>query len=390
MQKMGLTTAELRSYHRALVNDHTRSIRIEVLNLDGESLASITPTFLSGQVVINRRADIRRVLTLQFSDPGHALNFDSESPGDGVLYADRMLRVYDTIRYVDPTDGQPHRVTCIPFTGPVVRFQRTGDIVDVEAHGKERLASGEMWRPLTIKKRTKKTDAIRTIMEDRAGESRFSFPTVATRMPKTRSLDRFASPWKHARRIARSMDRQLYYTGPGVLKLRELPSTPLFTFNTGPHGEITSDVAISNDLDNLRNVVLVVGGKPKGAKRRVRAKAIAPPNHPLSPERLGRNGQPLFRVERIEDDSLRSRKECQRKANRVLEDRLRSVITAAFQSVPIPHLEEGDLIRVRTDGGVITTRFDEGVLPLHTEGDASMRVGYIENTYPRRRRIRRR
>lgn len=384
MQRMGLTRAELRAYHKALRDNQTRRVRVAVQNLDGETLAHLTPTVLDGQVIVDLDAEVTRTLTMQFLDPNHALNFDSDSPDDGALYADRMLRVYYSVRVPD----LGRHVSCVVFTGPLVKLDRNGDVVTIEAHGKERLALGELWRPLAIKKGTPKVDAVRTLM-DQAGETRYAFPTLKTRLPKRKSVNRFQSAWKVARHIAHSMDRQLFYPGNGICTMRHYPRTPLFTFNTGERGEVVSDVAISNTMDDFRNVVLVVGGKPKGAKHRVRARAIAPKHHPLSPDRLGRNGQPRFMVEKIEDDSIRSRKEARRRAERVLEDRLRSVAQVTFDSVPIPHLDPGDWVRVRTDDGVVSFRLRQFSIPLGTEGEQVMPIGYLKKTDVSRRRIRR-
>lgn len=388
MQHLGLTRAELRIYHRTLRYPHTLRIRVAVLNLEGEQLASISPRVLDGQIVVDRRGPVKRVLTMTFLDPKHALNFDSDSPDDGALYRDRMLRVYYSVRV--PDLGK--HVTAVPFTGPVVKFSRQGATVTVEAHSKERQAMGNLWRPLTLKKGTPKVDAIQTIME-RTGETEFRFPSLKSRLPKTRSLGRMAKPWNAARRIARSMDRQLFYDGRGTLHLRQMPSKVGFTFNAGPQGEVVGEPSITVDMDGFKNKILMVGGKPKGAKHRVRGHATAPDRHPLSPVKLGRNGEPYYEVERRENDHLRSKKECHRRAERILEDRLRASVDVAFDSVPIPHLDEGDLVRLRTvDGTVVEFRLDRFVLPLTTPAEGgdgpTMTVGYLKRRYPNRRAIR--
>lgn len=391
MQRMGLTRAELKTYHRALAGDHARRVRVNVLNLEGDTLTHIDPVILDGQIVVEYvegtaldEDRVSRTLTMTFLDPDHRLNFDSESPGDGALYADRKLRVYYSIR----VDDLGRWVTTVPFTGPVVSFRRSGAVVDVTAHSEERLALGDLWEPLTIKKGTKKVDAIRLIME-RTGEKRFELPSLASRLPKTRSLDRFASPWSHAQRIARSLDRQLFYDGRGRLILRKLPGTPVFTFNTGRGGEVLGDATVSHSLGNFANLVLVIGAKPKGAKQRVRAQAVAPRQHPLSPWRLGRNDRPRYVVERIDDDTVRSEKEAQQRAERILEDRLRSVVDVQFDSLPIPHLDPGDLCRLKTSEGTVTFRLRTFSIPLGTDGDPVMPVGYIKRTKaPTRRSLR--
>lgn len=388
MQKLGLTRAQLAAYHDTLRSSHTRSVEVEVLNLDGQEVARLAPRLLDGQVTVDLDAEVTRTLTLSLLDPNHKLDFDSDSPDDGALYADRMLRVTYTVRV--PGVGL---VDCVVFTGPIIKLDRNADVVSVEAHGKERMALGELWRPLNIKKGTKKTEAVRTILE-RTGERRFAFPDLKTRIPTRRSLDRFTPGWTHARKIAESMNLQLYYPGNGVCVLRDWPSKVMYTFSTGNGGDVLSDIAISNNMDDFKNVVLAVGAKPKGSKHRVRYAAVA--SGILAPGRMGRNGQPRYMVEQIEDDNLRSVAECKRRAERVLEDRLAQMVEVTFDALPIPHLDPGDKVRVKTtgdgggqDGDVVTFRLRRFTIPLGTDGDPVMSVGYLKKTYPNRRAIRR-
>src|SRR5690606_33235533 len=93
MLTLGLTSNERRAFEEALRSSHTRKIEVEVLNLDGKRLSTISSQLLDGQVNVDLDADVSRSLTLSFLDPAHALNFDTDSPDDGAVYADRMLRV---------------------------------------------------------------------------------------------------------------------------------------------------------------------------------------------------------------------------------------------------------------------------------------------------------
>lgn len=387
MRRLGLNADERTAYHRALRSSQQRRIRVAVLDLDGRQVGNISNRILDGQIVVDANATVTRMAMLQILDPRRTLDFDSNTPDDGALFADRMLRIHYSV-FVAELDQW---VSCPVFTGPVIKLDRNGDILAVEAHGKEHLAMGEMWRPLHLEKGTKKTDAIRTILE-RTGETRFDIPDLKVRLPKPQSLGRFAVPWKVARKKANGMDRQLFYPGDGVCTLRRRPTTPVFTFTEGEDGEVVGDVAVSHTLDDLKNVVLVRGGKPKGAKRRVQAVAIADPSEPLSPNPdrgLGRNGQQRYLVHRIDEDSIKSKREAQRKADRVLEDKLRQTVDVTFDSMPIPHLDAGDLVRVRTDEATWTFRLDRFTLPLGVEGDQTMAVGYLKKTGIDRRRIRR-
>lgn len=382
MQRMGLSASELAAYHRALRTSHPIRVRVAVQNLSGDTLATITPRILSGQITVDMGAEVSRILEIEFLDPHRALNFDSDSPDDGALYADRMLRVLYSV-WVEELGRY---VTAIPFTGPITKFERTDDVVSVEAAGKETFALREAWRPLTIRKTTAKVDAIRTILEDRAGENRFDFPATSVNLPARAALHRHDQPWKRARRIASSMNRQLFYPGTGRATLRKWPGTPLFTFR---EGDFILSPTVSNTMDDFANVVEVIGGKPKGAKHRVRYVATAPAEHPLSPQKLGRNGVPSYVVHTIDNDHVRSVVEARRLAERVLRDRLRQNVEVACDVIPFPHLDDGDLVRFDMGSATITSRLRRWTLPLHVDGNPPMSVGWNRNTIIRKRRIRR-
>lgn len=394
MQKLGLTNAERKAFHTTLRSSHTRRIIVRVLDLDGSVRADLSDRVLDGEVVVDGHATVTRSLSLSLLDPRHTLNFDTDSPDDGALYADRMLEVVYSVYVPDLSDHVNVRV----FTGPVTKLDRKGDVVDVEAQGKEALAMGEMWRPLVLKKGTPKTAAIRMILKQRAGETRFDLPDRSARLLKTASYDRWTKPWKAAKAIARSMDLQLFYDGRGVAILRHLPRRPVYTFNTGTGGEILSDVAISNTMEEVVNTVVVRGGKPKGAKEAIQVTAVADRKHPLSPWRLGRTIKdddgtdviiPRHHVERIEDGHIRSVKEARKRADRVLDDRLTSTVDVTLDVLPLPHLDPGDKVRVVTDDLSVAFRVWAFTIPLSAEGSPVMSLGYHKKTTINRRRIRR-
>lgn len=389
MQKLGLTNAERGVFHQTLRSSHTRRIIVRVLNLEGDIKADVSERVLDGEVVVDHNAEVTRSLTLSLLDPNHTLNFDTDSPDDGALFADRMLQVIYSVR----VEGLTERVNVPVFTGPVTKLDRKGDVVDVEAQGKEALAMGAMWRPITLKKGMRKTTAIRTILEDRAGETRFDFLDLDQLrnpgLPKARSYDRWTTPWEAAQRLARSMDLQLFYDGRGVATLRHLPRKPVYTFNDGTGGEILSDVAISNTMGDVINTVVVVGAKPKGAKEHVGAVVVADKSHPLSPWRLGRNGVPRHLVYRVSDTSIRTHERAKAKADRILKDRLLSTVDVTLDVLPIPHLDPGDIVRVVSGDIDVHFRLRQFTIPLGASGDPVMSLGYHKKTTANRRRIRR-
>ena len=392
MHPLGISTADYREFIKALASPHSIRVDVAVLNLDEDELARITPVVLDGQVDVDADAQVTRSCSITFLDPNHALHMDSESPDDGALYADRMLRITYSVLVSAISD----RVDVDVFTGPIVAFDRTGDEVRVEALGKESLALGFMWRPLTIKKGARKVDAIRSILEDRYGETMFDLPSLPARIPKVVALGRSAAGWLRATRIAHSMNRQLFYDGSGVCRMRQRPRRPIFTFLAGraTGSNVTGKVTISHDFTDIANAVHMRGGKPKGQKKAVEAWVVAQRSHPLSPTRLGRRNaagklSPRYLVREESNDNIRSKAEATQRAQAILDDALLEVVGVSFTCLPIPHLDPLDVVRVVTDDFAANVRVRKFSLPLGPSGE--MTFGYNSRvTRPDRGAIRRR
>lgn len=390
MMTLGLTTAERRLYEAALRTHHTRRVSVDVLSLDENVLSSVSHVLLDGQVNVDADADVTRSATLTFLDPSHAMNFDTDSPDDGALYADRLIR----IRYGVHVPALERYVWATVFTGPVTGLSRDDVSVTVEAQGKETLARSAVWKPLTLRKGLSVTDAIRILMRDRAGETRFNMPEVRNHagkvvtLPKSRSLVRLSEIWASAKHFARSVNRQLFYNGAGQLVLREWPRSVAYEFSTGEGGDVLTPPKINYELGELKNAVEVTGQPANGKKAAVQAVAFAPKSHPLSPFRLGRPGTPRFLVEVVEDQDLRSDAAAKRVADRILEDKLLEAVEVTFDSLPVPHLDPGDKVRVRTESFTARFQLRRFSLPLGPTGEPVMTVGYTRRLTPARRRTR--
>jgi hypothetical protein len=393
---LDLRRAERRAYLRGLVSTHSIRVRVDVLSLEHDRLASLTNVTLDGQVNVDLTAEVTRAATVTFLDTRRGISFDSDSPADGALFADRMLR----ITYGVKSDAMGAWVDVPIFTGPIIKLDRDGDLVTVEAQGKELLALSPAWKPLTLKKGTDKVDAIRTIMRWRAGETRFALPDLKGNLPKDLSLGRREIPWEAVKSTARSLNRQVYYDGAGVLRLRAYPENSLYTFRSGTGGNITSDPQVAYDIGDLRNVVLVRGGKPRGVKAdnnpltpapkkvaNISYVAVPDKRHPLSPERLGRNDVPRRLVEFVDDDTIRSKKEAERVAERMLRSRLWQAVDVSFEALPVPHLDVGDTVRVVTDDFAMSFRLRQFSIPLSSSG--TMSVGFLRRVSRMGRRNRR-
>jgi hypothetical protein len=366
MQPLGLNRRQQDAYHDLLMSPHDFKIDVDVLRIDESHIGSLKPQFIDGQVNLQRDGLIKRTATMSFYDPDHSLHLDNDSPFEGAVFADRMLRATHVVDL--PGFG---KVEAVAFVGPIVKVSREGDVLNVECQDKTLLAV-EGCPHKTVKKGKNAVDAIRDIMADCTGERRFRFPkNHKARLSRSYSVGwkPEASPWKVCQKIANQINMQLVYAGDGALLLRRKPHSPalVITEDTGLTGPPRADY----DLTNIRNIVRVTGEQNKKKHIHIAAVAKAKAKHPMSPRNLGRNGVPRYLPLLIDDASLRKHSAAQSRANRELQDNLSMGVNASFPSVPIFHLDYGDPIRVRSDWGSVTVPFVEASIPLGLGGDAT-------------------
>lgn len=386
MIPLGLTALEQAAFHATLCTHHTITVSVYVQDLNGLYLSNVSDMLLDGQVNVDADADITRSLTATFMDRSHAMSFDSSSPDDGALYFDRMLHV-DYSVHVPALD---RRVVVPVFEGPVTKFDRDGEQVGIEAQGKEVLGLNEIWRPLNIVKGANKVAAMRLILSSRAGETRFAMPTTTQTLPAAVALDRMAQAWPAAVGIATGMTQQLFYDGSGTCRLRVAPSSPVYTFRDGPrvNANITSHVQLTKDAERIKNTVWVQGGLKLGGKSgNASAVAVAPKDHPLSPQALARNGQPRHFVEQIQEDTVRTDAQARTLATSTLNDRLLDVTDMTCNALPVPHLDPLDVVQIQTGAFTSNIRLRKFSLPLSVTADMSL--GAIQRVSVNRKRIRR-
>lgn len=376
MIPLGLSPAEMRALIDTLTGSHSVHVTVQVLDLNGNHLADVSDMLLSGQVNIDDTASVTRSATLSLLDPNHSLHFDSDSPTDGAIYVDRMI----LIAYSVKAPGAAAWVDIPLFRGPVSKMDRTNDVVNIEAQGKEVLAQGAAWKTWTYKKNHRRVDVIQSILHDLTGETRFSFPEHSARLPADISVGRASVPWNVASHIAKGMNMQLFYDGRGVARLRRLPTTSSFTFKSGDGGTVLTPPQVTYTTENLKNLVWVRGaGKISVSK-------AAPYSHPLSPHRLGRNGVPRYLLDEVQDTSIRTKKEALDVMNTRLTHSLLTAVEVSFDAMAIPFLEPGDVARVTTGDFSNAFRVHQLSIPLVVGG--TMTVGYLKNRSPNKRRIR--
>ncbi len=356
------------SDHAALVatlgQSHGIRVTHNVLDLNGRTLSSIGNEVRGGAVQCtlpetDSPGSVTRALTLEFHDPRGTMSFDSGSPSDGALYADRMIQTLYGISV--PGVGW---VDVPIFVGPIIKFSRTSTFVTVECQGKEALARGAAWNAKTWKKNTRKTTIIREVMEA-AGETRFDLPDLPDRISAHKSLGHADSRWEFATSMAESMDRQLYYSPDGILRMRPWPTVSSFTYRDGNDGLVQSQPVVDFDIEETKNAVRVTGAKPKGSKHAVIGVAVAPASHPLSPDKLApTSGGGLYLLDEVSNGKIRTKREADRVAETRLAQMLQQMVTVNFDSLMNPLAELGDWATLQTSDFTMTFRQRAFTLPV--------------------------
>lgn len=374
------THADYLAWLATVNGTHERRITVVLTDLDHQPITTLSPRFVDGEMTVDVTRDPKRIVTLQLLDPSRTLQFEPDSPSAIPLQFSRMIRIGWSVR----VPALNRWVTCPVFTGRVTDFDRDGALVTITAGGKEVMSLGQAGRNDVYPKKAKKTDVITRLLRA-GGETRLSIPAAVATLPERVTVVTMESRWPKAKQIASSMDRQLFYDARGVAVLRPLPGRASFTFDDR---NLASAVAVDRDPTGLRNRWIVLGPKPSGKKQRIGVDLRLPPAHSMSPFALGRaldpdkpnDREPFFLIEQVENPQIKTRAEAMTKAVRLRDDGLRAITSYSFDALPMPHLEENDLVNVKTDEGTFVVRMRQWTLPFGLESAPLMTVGSLKRT----------
>lgn len=373
---LGLRDSELEELKLLLKTPHWIKVTIQILDMNHTVLSDVSHMMLSGQVNFDTSSDnVYRTLELELSDPESELGINPDSPENGALFMNRMIKVVYSVAPPAPTKWYD-----IPlFVGPVTSLSRDSLTAKIGAAGKDSLALSTLFETETFKRHQKLTDLIVKVLKHVLGETKYAVPDLPRRTDKQVRIGAGTAPLSMLRKWADAVGYFLFWDGRGIAQVRLLSSKTLHTYDSS---NVTSDVTFSYDPSTVINAVRVIGGKPKGSKKKVSAKAVAPDGHPLHPRNLGRkiivDGEeriiPRYYTLIIEDSSLKTRRACKIRARSALNKGLRESLNIEFSCLPNPLQEEGDEFRVKMDDVDMTARAVQWSIPLTHDGQMSMGV----------------
>jgi hypothetical protein len=369
-----LTRGQRIAYLDALTTSHRIRLDLKLRNRNEEPIRSLTAPVsrvLSGSVQVDTTADVSRSLDLTVLDPNDRMRFEADSPAEGAVFADRFV----SVRYEVLVEALDAWVSVPVFWGVLTGYSRNGAEVTLEAQGKERLLLAPHYatQSYTLGKRMRLDDAIRRVAT-RAGEERFDLPDLDHRLQTRRAVTAQDEPWKvlsggMENREGRPIpgiverapgDRRPYYSPTGRLTVRKLRRKPTYTFAEGIN--LLSRPQVTYDATEFINTVHVKGAAPKG-KPAAYGRANLPANHPLSANKLSRNGEPRHMTYFVETE-LKTDDECRERAKQILERLAVAGVEASFDCLPAPHLLEDEFVRLRTDAYDFSFRLKQFTIPL--------------------------
>jgi hypothetical protein len=382
MLSIGQAVPEQRQFESLLSSSHRLFTRVSILDLNHKYLSDISEKLLDGVVSVDAEGDpATRNVQADFLDPRSSMRLDTGDPDDSALFMDRMFKITQTL--ITPTGQLWFDVPV--FCGPLTKVQRRGFTLSVEGQGKEIMGAANSWQRHTFAKGLLKSTVITRIMQDILGETKLDIIERPEKLPDNLAITPDKSPWKVASQLANSMNCQLFYDGRGVCRMRETPSKSVFTFESDVN--ILSDPQMDYDASELKNAIIVLGGKPKGSKERIVVRLVADRKHPLSPWNIGRKDAPRYLTEIIEDDSIKTKAEAMAIAKRKLKLNLIQAMQTSFDALPPRHLDPLDLCRISTDKYSATFRLRQFTIPLTVSNPSS--IGYLKRGKPLKKAIRR-
>jgi len=377
MIELGLRAAQVAKVLDALGETHKTRVRVEIRDRDEKVVGSLTAPsqdVRSGEVQIDTSADVTRQLSLIVLDPSRKLKLVPNSPAEAAIFADNFVSVRRGI-FVEALDDW---VDIPVFWGPVTRLERAGEEVRVEALGKESLLREPhlIWKTMRFRKGHKIVNAIREVLEA-CGETRFALPNLSGTLHHHVSIAKHQQAWNVVNRFAESLDRQIFYDGLGRARLRRVPQNNVsYVFKVGQ--TVVSEPQFTYDVSSVRNVVQVIGAKRQGKHpHHIHHIAKAAKHHPLSGQSLARNGKPRWMVEIVENEHIKRGPRAKRIAERMLQHLLAIEVTADFDALPVPMVEERDLLAVRGDDWRVEFHLTKATIPLGPE--APMSIGLLKH-----------
>ena len=326
--------------------------RVFLLDLEHNVVQDLSHLGPDGSTSINGGADIQSSASCSLFDPLGESGLDVVTDVAGVRPPDRMLQVYRSSMVNGTWIDIP------VFCGVIVDVSRDGDYLSIEAQSKDVLALDKPWRAYTVKKGTLVTEAVRLILANMTGETRFKIQANSKKLAKDISVGSDTTPLETVKMLLDGIGYVSFYDAEGWFVAKPVSNDVGFIIRDGDGGLVTSRVTRDYRSEGIVNAVRVTSANGKN-----KAEAVADVNHPFAPLKLGRNGVGRFLWEDIQSESNLSKAQCQSQANEKLAELLLDAVSVSFEGLPVPFLDAWDVVRVEADSVAVDVRFTQMSVP---------------------------
>ncbi len=326
--------------------------RVFLLDLEHNVMQDLSHLGPEGSTSVNGGADIQSSASCSLFDPLGESGLDVVTDVAGVRPPDRMLQVYRG-SFVNGT-----WIDVPVFCGPIVDVSRDGDYLTIESQSKDVLALDKPWRAYTVKKGTLVTEAVRLILTNMTGETRFKIQANSKTLGKDISVGSDTTPMEQVKILLDGIGYISFYDSEGWFVAKPPTLDVGFVFTDGDSGFVTSRVTRDYRSEGIVNAVRVTSANGKN-----KAEAVADVTHPFAPAKLGRNGVGRFLWEDIQSESNLSKAQCQTQANQKLAELLLDAVSVSFEGLPVPFLDAWDVVRVSADSVAVDVRFTQMSVP---------------------------
>ena len=352
MFDLGLDPVELEALVSSLAGSEQIRTRVLLLDLNHNIVEDLSHLGPDGSTSINGGADIQSSASCSLFDPRGESGLDVVTDVAGVRPPDRMLQVYRGSLVNDVWVDVP------VFCGPIVDVSRDGDYLTIEAQSKDVLALDKPWRSYTVKKGTLVTDAVRLILANMTGETRFKIQASSKKLANDVSVGADSTPLETVRTLLNGIGFVSFFDAEGWFVAKPPTTEVGFVFTDRDGGFVTSRVTRDYRSEGIVNAVRVTSANGKN-----KAEAVAEVNHPFAPAKLGRNAVGRFLWEDIQSESNLSKAQCQTQANQKLAELLLDAVSVSFEGLPVPFLDAWDVVRVSADSVAVDVRFTQMSVP---------------------------
>lgn len=323
---------------------------------------------VEGAVNLDSTAAIRGSVDLTIIDNGQ-YNLVPTSPADALAPYGNEIQVKRGIEF---SDGTKEMVSLGVFRIDTVDVNDTGQGTEIRISGLDRAASigdAKFDSPGEVNATTTVSTAIQDLVGDVRSDIQYRFDAVDFGLPRV-AYEEGGDRWELARRLATLSGGELYFDGDGFLVLKPIPSTtdnPSAEITEGEGGVLLS-VARRWTRENTFNRVIVTGESMNGS---VPFRGDAYDDDSTSPTYYYGNFGEVIQFER--SDVVGSAAQAEAAAVGMLEKVKGTTAELSFGSIVQPHIEPGDIVRVKRSALEIDENhvIDRLTIPLTSAAEMS-------------------